>query len=38
MFRTIEKSSGYLFSSKELRDLMEANRTAMVQEIERMDV
>ena len=37
MFRTIEKSSGYLFSSKELRDLMEANRTAMVQEVERMD-
>jgi hypothetical protein len=37
MFRTIDKNSGYLFSSKELRDLMEANRTAMVQEVERMD-
>ena len=37
MFRTIEKSSGYLFSSKELRDIMDANRNALVQEVERMD-
>lgn len=33
----MEKNTGSLFSSKELSDLMEANRTALVQEVERMD-
>lgn len=37
MFRNIEKGQGYLFSSWELSDLMEANRTSMFQEVEQMD-
>jgi hypothetical protein len=37
MFGTYEKSSGYLFSSKDLRDVIDANRNAMTQEVERMD-
>jgi len=37
MFRTVDKSSGYLFSSRELRDLTEDRRNAMLQEIEQMD-
>ena len=37
MFRTVDKSSGYLFSTRELRDLVEARRGAMRQEVEQMN-
>lgn len=37
MFRTVDKSSGYLFSSRELRDLIDARRSAVQQEIEQME-
>ena len=37
MFRTVDKSSGYLFSSCELRDEVDARRNSMVQEVEKMD-
>lgn len=37
MFRTIDKSSGYLFSSCELRDLIDARRSSLQQEVEQMD-
>jgi hypothetical protein len=33
----IDKSSGCLFSSRELRDLVEARRSAMLQEVEQID-
>jgi len=37
MFQLLDKNSGYLFSSRELRDLMEANRATMLQEVERIE-
>jgi len=37
MFRLIEKGSGYLFSSRELSDLIDTRRSAMRQEIEDME-
>lgn len=37
MFRTIDKSSGYLFSSREARDLIDSRRASMLQEVEQMD-
>jgi hypothetical protein len=37
MFRLIEKSSGYLFASRDLQDLVDARVAAMLQEIEQLD-
>lgn len=37
MFRLIEKSAGYLFSSRDLRELLESRMAAMRQEIEQLD-
>lgn len=37
MFRLIERNSGYLFSSRDLRELLESCMTAMRQEIEQLD-
>lgn len=37
MFRLIEKSSGYLFSSRDLRELLDSRMMAMRQEIEQLD-
>lgn len=37
MFNFIEKNSGYLFSSADLRNILESQSHAMMQEIEKMD-
>jgi hypothetical protein len=37
MFNLIDKSAGYLFSSRDIRELMETRVIAMRQEIEQLD-
>lgn len=37
MFRLIEKNAGYLFSSRDLRELLDSRVSAMRQEIEHLD-
>ena len=37
MFRLIEKSAGYLFSSRDLRELLDSRVSALRQEIEQLD-
>lgn len=37
MFRLIDKSHGYLFASRDLRELLDARVSAMLQEIEQLD-
>lgn len=37
MFRLVDKSSGYLFASRDLRELLDARVSAMRQEIEQFD-
>lgn len=37
MFRMIDKSSGYLFSSTDLREIIEARRSSVRQEVDQMD-
>lgn len=37
MFRLMEKSSGYLFASRNLRELMDSHVSAMRQEIDQLD-
>lgn len=37
MFRLIEKNAGYLFSSRDLRELLDSRLSAMRQEIEHLD-
>lgn len=37
MFQLIDKSSGYLFASRDLRELLDSRASAMQQEIEQLD-